>query len=436
MALATGLLHAPTEERRLGLRERVGSLRDRNAALWAATPPELPVMGPRVGFRRHFANSRAAAGLIETLAAEVSRLPAGKQERQAWRETVRERVQEFGATRLGWPTGYRRILFGDAFFAASRTFARDARAFDPRLSLDDLWQALRNVWIGNSLQMLLDLEVTLNPGLFAYSLLYPLTDNLLDDPRLSASAKRGFSERFGARLSGLSTSPAGPEESAVFRLVGRIEAEFPRHRFADVHESLLAIHGGQARSLGQQDPGLTDAEILQTSCEKGGSSVLADLYLVAGRATPAEESFAFGYGVFLQLLDDLQDVEDDILAGHETLFTRAAERGPLDAPTARLAAFIDRVLDGGEPFAGPPFADRKDLIRRNCQSLLVGAVAELPRRFSRRFRHRLGRHWPFGLGALRRLRDRAQRRFRDAAKTLQLETGAPSLLDWMLAQED
>lgn len=427
----------PPGAREPDLQDRVGALHDLHAAIWAATPADLPPLGPRVGLRRHFANARAARRLIDELAVELEQAPDGERERQAWREQVRERLQRFGAERLGWPAGYRRLLFADAFFAASVAFAREARAFDPGLPLESLWQALRNVWIGNSLQIVLDLPVALNPGLFAYSMLYPLTDNLLDDPRLESGAKLAFNERFGRRLAGLPVWPVGAGEAAIFRLVERIEGEFPRHAHADVHESLLAIHGGQVLSLRQQDdPGLTDAEILAISCEKGGTSVLADLYLVAGRASASEERFAFGYGVALQLLDDLQDVESDLAAGHQTLFTRAARRGALDAPASRLARFIDRVLDGEEMLARPELADRKDLIRRNCRTLLVGAVAEQPCRFSRRFRRTLARRWPFAFRAMRRLRRRGARRYETVTARHHSGVGAASPLDRLLAQQD
>jgi len=426
------LLVAPEEP---GLADRVGALRDAHERLWVTTPAELPILGPPAGFRLHLGNEYAAARLIDALAAEVERVPEGECERRVWREAVRERLQAFGAARLGWPDGYGRLLCGDDFFEASIAFTREARAFDPGLRLDGLWQALRNVGIGNTLQLLLDRPVTLRPGLFAYSMLYPLTDNLLDDPGLDGGAKRGFNERFGRRLAGLPVKPVGVGEEAVFRLVTRIEEEFPRPRFADVHASLLAIHRGQVRSLLQQaDPEIPDARVLAISCEKGGSSVLADLYLVAGQATPSLERFAFGYGAFLQLLDDLQDVEADRAAGHQTLFTRAARRGPLDEATARLARFIDRVLDDAEILEGPGAADRKDLVRRSCQNLLVGAIADQPRRFTRAFRRSVERHWPFSLAAIRRLRRRAERRFTGAARRLQARRGAASLLDLAAAE--
>ena len=415
-----------------GLRARVAALRDEHARLWEATPPVMPTLGPRVGWLRHLSNERAARRLVDALAAEVEHMPDGERERVAWRERVRERLQTFGEERLAWPAGYRRLLFADAFLAASLAFAREARAFDPDLPFEGLGQALRNVWIGNSLQMRLGLPVELGPGLFAYSMLYPLTDNLLDDPALDSRAKRAFSNRLGRRLAGLPIRPAGASEAAVFELVRRIEKQFPRDAFPDVHESLLAIHGGQVRSLGQQDdPRLGDPEIVAVSFEKGGSSVLADVYLVAGEVRPGDERFAFAYGTFLQLLDDLQDVAADLEAGHQTIFTRAALRGVLDAPAARLGSFIDRVLDA-EPLTGFEAGDRRDLIRRNCRTLLVGAIAEQPRRFSRRFRRALEREWPFSFGAVRRLRRHAERRLRHAADRLAQRAGAPSLLDLAL----
>jgi hypothetical protein len=430
--LAAELLAIPPQTSRL--RQRVGALRDSHAALWAATAPELPPL-EGTDYRSRSSAARATARLVDALAGEIRSVPDGMEARARWRDSIRERLQELGRAHLRWPDGYRRLLFGDAYFESSRAFAREARRFDPALPLEDLWQALRNVWIGNSLQMLLDLPVRLRPGLFAYSMLYPVTDNLLDEPTRAAEAKRAFNARFGRRLAGSPVSPAGARDSAAFRLVEMIEAEFPRRSFPDVFESLLAIHAGQVRSLDQQGQRiLTGAELLATSCEKGGTSVLADLYLVAGEASPAQERFAFGYGVLLQLLDDLQDVERDLAAGHQTLFTQAARSGPLDAITARLSRFADGVLEAGPAFAGPAFAERRDLIRRNCLTLLVGAVAEQPGRFTWRFRRRLERRWPLSLGALRRLRRRTQRRFGRAAEHLRRRTGAASLLDWALAQ--
>lgn len=411
---------APVATGTSSLRSRVATLSDTHARLWAATPDHLPVLGPATSFIRHWSNARAAARLVDDLSDEGSRLPADDDTRRAWQESVRARLQAFGAERLGWPEGYRRLLFGDAFFTAAGDFARAARAFDPDLALDDLWQALRNVWIGNGLQMLLDLPVQCAPALFAYSMLYPVTDNLLDDPAIATADKRRFNERFGHRLAGLHVTPSSHAEHAAFALVATIERQFPRHRYPDVHESLLAIHRGQVLSLTQQNDGaLPDDRLLAISCEKGGTSVLADLYLVAGVATDEAERFAFGYGVALQLMDDLQDVTTDTAAGHQTLFTRAAARGPLDAVAARLLQFIDRAIAAGRLLTADE--EKLDLLRRNCRSLVVGSIAEQPSLFTSRFGRQVAGQWPLSLVGMRRLRLRARRRLPGARVIAVLE---------------
>lgn len=379
----------------------------------------MPEIGPRVGVLRRRSTARAASRLVDDLAADIERLPEGEAERRVWRERVRERIQQFGQDRLGWPDGYRRLLLGDQFYESALAFVREARAFDPRLSLEHVGQALRNVWIGNSFQMLLDRPVALRPGLCAYSLLYPVTDNWLDDRRVSRAAKGAFNERLGKRLAGIFVHPADEHDAAVAQLVARIEDEFPRDSFPSVYASLLAIHNAQMRSLAQHGGiGLADADLLEISVRKGATSVMTDLHLVADAVQPPEERFAFGYGVCLQLLDDLQDVEADLAAEHETLFTRAARRGPLDEPAARLAHFLDTVLLRNGRFDGPSFADRIDLIRRNCLTLLVGSVAGNPARFTRRFRRQVERHWPVSLRSHRKLRRRALTRWSRAQSTV------------------
>ncbi len=350
----------------------------------------------------------------------------------AWRDGLRTTLQDFGERRFGWPDGYRRLLFGDAFYDASVDFARQARAFDPSLRIDDLWQALRNVWIGNNLQMLLGRPVRLTRGLFAYSMLYPVTDNFLDALDRSEEDKRRFNERFGRRLLGGTVTAEHSSEASAFDLVTRIEEEFPRGEHPDVWESILAIHRGQVASMRQQSRPLPERELCEISFAKGGASVLADLYLVAGKATAAEERFAFGYGVFLQLLDDLQDVKADLAAEHHTLFTLAARQGPLDDLTARLLDFIDIVLAEERADADDRAADCLDLIRRNCHSMLAGVMAESPALFNRRFRRSVERQWPLSFRAMRRLRRRAQHRFQITSQRLQERRGVSSPLELLL----
>ena len=420
-------------EHRSHLCDRLVPLRDACLDAWHATRSELPRLGPDITRWRQWRNASATRHLIDEIALRVDEHPEQTTEQRVWRDRLRATLQDFGERRFGWPNGYRRLLFGDAFYESSVAFARQARAFDSSLKLDDLWQAMRNVWIGNNLQMLLGLPVRLTQGLFAYSMLYPVTDNVLDALDRSADDKRAFNHRFGQRLRGHHVTAKDASEASAFALVSQIEEEFPRDQYADVWDSILAIHQGQIDSLRQQGRRLPESELCEISFAKGGASVLADLYLVAGNATIDQERFAFGYGVFLQLLDDLQDVTADRVNGHHTLFTLEAEAGALDDLTARLMNFIDVVLDRERAAASAETCDCLDLIRRNCHCMLAAVMSAQPAMFSRKFRRSVERQWPLSFRAMRRLRGRAQQRFQLTSQRLQARREVSSPLELLLA---
>ena len=165
----------------------------------------------------------------------------------------------------------------------ARGLAEQARRFDPALSATDIFQASRNVWTAAGLQVLLGQPLGLTPSIFAYSMLYPYTDNLLDDPHASAEAKSAFNHRLRARLQGESPEAADHRESRVWALVETIESQYDRARHPDVYRSLLAIQNAQEESVGlRREAGLPPDQVVHGVFAKGGTSVLADGYLAAG----------------------------------------------------------------------------------------------------------------------------------------------------------
>jgi hypothetical protein len=416
-ALAPPEIPKPTDEAQLW---RLEDLKARYGALWWETGTETPVLGEAVGRRRQQDNARETARLIDHLAAQVEVYPEPEPERLAWREGMQETVRRFGEERFGWPRAYRDLLFADDFFTVTRDFARQARAFDPAIELADVGQALRNVWIMNSIQMLLGLPVALSPAVFAYSMLYPYTDNYLDDPGVTAASKKAFCRDLGRRLAGETVAPQDGRQRDVYRLVEQIESQFPRDVFPEVAASLLAIHHGQVKSLRQQDRAQSpyESDLVGISVEKGGASVLADGSLVAGRLTRDEADFLFGYGVFLQFLDDLQDARTDRQAHHMTVFSQTAGRWPLDPLASRLFWLIRHVLRSAPRFAGPELAAVRDLIERNCITLLVSAVADNRDLFTRPYVRALEAQGPLDFTALRKLKRRGRKRWEKTLKVL------------------
>lgn len=222
-------------------------------------------------------------------------------------------------------------------------FINRARKEDNCLTAEEIFQAIRNVWIMNSLQIIWNIPLELTPSIYAYSMLYPYTDNLLDNPSIDLQIKKNFNNKLTKRLKGIKQTPSNNHEKRVFELIEYIESQYNREEFPQVYESILLIQEAQIESLKQdEDIIMSDKDILFTSFFKGGSSVLADAFLVKGNLTKQEMEFSFEYGAFLQLLDDLQDAIEDKSKGHQTLYSKSKNKY-LDEDIYKLISYILKI---------------------------------------------------------------------------------------------
>jgi len=279
------------------------------------------------------------------------------------------------------------MMFSEELIDVTRKFVRQARQFDPDLSFHDIFQACRNVWIMNGLQLIMGLPMQVTPSIFAYSLLYPYTDNLIDDPRISDFDKMIFSERFRQRLSGEKPEASTQTEHAIFHLVEMIEDQYSRVDFPEVFESLLCIHEAQTNSLKliHSKDSISEKETLNICLAKGGASVLADGFLVAGKLTETQKYFLFGYGAYLQLLDDIQDLEEDQLAGLMTVFSSTTFHSTLDEKLNKTYWFGDQVMKSLDFFDGQHIDLFKSLMRRSMDLFIAEAIAQNPDFYSPKY---------------------------------------------------
>ena len=200
-----------------------------------------------------------------------------------------------------------------------------------------------------------------------------------------------------SRLEGRDTAPANAREKTIFDLVSKIEGGFDRARHPQVYESLLAIHRAQAASLRllRSDGPATEPDIVAIALEKGGTSIVADGCLAAGHLSPAQVEFLFGFGAYLQLMDDLEDVVEDGEAGLRTVFSRAAGRQPLDAVTDRTFWFGSRVLERLEDFGVPDAEPLRELVRSSLVQGVVTTAGRFPKLYTRPYLKSLEAHSPF-----------------------------------------
>jgi hypothetical protein len=353
----------------------------------------------------------------EQAARASQRSPAA---RQVARQRITELFPRFAESALGMDADQVRLLT-DGFLPVGGELARWTRAFDPEMSAADTFQASRNAWIACGMQALVGLPMKLTPSILAYSLLYPYSDNYLDQPELGVAKKIEFSERFRQRLRGERLSARSRREASVWTMVRMIEGEFPREIYPQVFESLLAIHQAQEESLAQlqirpdsnewgADSGmescLSAERVLRISCAKGGSSVLADACLVQPALTPEQGRFSFDWGVLLQLGDDLQDVAEDLQRGSLTLFTLAIREGrPLDGLVRQLLHFSERVSGQMEELENGSGA-LKELMRTSWRLLILMAAADALPFFTRDFLAELEPCSGFRFGFLRKRKEK------------------------------
>lgn len=382
-------------------------------ALWQESTVEPPVPVKTYTPAEQRVNEREAGRLNDMLDSALRNYPAGKQRQSAWRDDIFRLLRRFGTQVFGYPDSHFDIIFSREYFTATRDFIREARAFDRKIETPALAQALRNVWIMNCLQLFLGRQPSISPSILAYSLLYPYTDNHLDRPDLSLESKKTACVRLERRLSGEMIYSKDARESDVFRLVQMIEKEFPRSVFPEVFFSLLAIHAGQILSLNQQQKSVSvnERQLLKISVAKGGSSVLADGWLIEGKLKYQEADFCFGYGVALQLLDDLQDLNEDRAAGHRTIFTLSAAANRMDRVTNRLWAFLHCTMRSLHCFDSAKGHELRGLIRNSGMTMILNSMAEYADLYPGRYLHYMESFSPLSFTFLRNNDKEARTRF-------------------------
>ncbi|MEK6572396.1 MAG: hypothetical protein AABZ61_13555 [Bacteroidota bacterium] len=386
--------------------------------MWEATPTEFPSLKERFTLRQQLARQRELEGFIADATAAIRKKHGSEEEPTAQVEAFRASVAKF----IGDSLEHRYQPFGTRFFDdfsnVTDDFVNEAKQFDSQVDFETIHQALRNVWIINSIQVYLEKEVKLTPSAFAYSMLYPYTDNYLDDPTIPVQTKREFTHLLRQRLAGEKVEATNSYEDVIFELVSMIEGEYPRPHYPSVYQSLLAIHRAQEKGLSQQEIAspLNDRDILRISVEKGGTSVLADGYLANGTLPIGAADFAFGYGVFLQLIDDLQDLDKDQRKGHLTIFSRIPPRGHLDNITNRLLAFVTSVLSSANQFLAPQAEALSDLSERSCIAMVLEAVARDRNMYTEAYIRTIEEYSPLRLAYMRTIKQKLKKRYASLRK--------------------
>lgn len=389
-------------ESRITFSEIVEGLLDQFVRLWWESPTTYQGVGRSYELHRQLENEKRTDQALAVLDNSLIQQRQNGLKREDLLRKLTDTFLNYTQEIIGFEPEIMQALRAYGFEDAIRQFARMARQFDPSISIMDIYQAGRNLWSMNFVQLLLGLPVEVTPSAFAYSMLYPYTDNYLDDPQVSVDAKRLFNRRFAMRLAGEIVKPLNKREERIFTLVEKVETQHDRRHLPQVYESLQAIHKAQTRSLNllQGDASPYAVDILGICFEKGGTSVLADGYLVAGDLTPSQREKMFAYGALTQLVDDLEDAQNDRNAGLMTVFSQTMGRWRLDEVTNRTLNFGEQVV-GILAADAPPFLDPLMTMFKDAVPLVVFQAAAGQRRyFSRDYVLNMQAHFPLRFRAM------------------------------------
>lgn len=390
--------------------EIVADLVNKYTARWWESSTEFPSLGPIYTLRDQLAREKELSMYLDQLYNRMRR----PQDFDPSLPENQERLLSLTAgvikTSLGLGDRHIQAILDRGFREAILEFFHMARRYDSHIRDEDIYQAIRNSTSMHLMQILLGLPVQVTPSIFAFSMLYPYTDNYLDDASIPPQEKQTFNQRFRRRLAGEALSPANQHEAAVYGLVGMIESQFARPTHARLFDSLLAIHHAQSKSLKLVGQFVSpyQVDVLGTCLEKGGCSALADGYLIAGDLTPQQCDFVFFYGAFTQLMDDLEDVHNDLEAGIMTVFSVTARRWPLDGITNRVFHFGRYLFEALEGFDAPDLEAIKEMFSIVYYPILIDAAACAKSFYTRPYYKQLQVQYPMRFSYLQKQRNRFQ----------------------------
>jgi hypothetical protein len=380
-------------------------------SLWWGSNSGFPILSPGYNYREQKEKGQKLDVLAGELIDLVKHNHQNDREKLQARDAFLEKAEAFLIGELGFDKKHTDTIRKYRLAEIIQEFAKKARTFDPQITGEDIYQASRNVWSMNFMQILLGINVELTPSIIAYSLLYPYTDNYLDDPAVTPQFKINFNQRFTQRLTGDLVPPINKKEELIWQLIGMVENQFERRKYPLVYEALAAIQEAQTRSLGLIRPAASpyEVDVLGISIEKGGSAVLADGYLVAGELNAIQREFMFGYGAFTQLMDDQEDFREDMKAGLNTVYSQTARHWLLDEVTNRTFHFARNVLKFMDNFEGADVLTLKELFTRGIDLLLIDAAGRNGRYYSKNYLNELEKFLPFRFSDINQQRRRLKR---------------------------
>lgn len=369
--------------------------------LWRELPETFPDFLTEWDEKEKSENEAYLKEHMEKMQKAFSLFPEDTSQRQEWKCELQKQMDAFveGEKILDISGLMGKELYLE-FERETKRFLKKTRSFDAQLGLESIWQAIRNYFIYAMIADLENQKQNCKDPVFAYSLLYPYTDNYIDSRSRKRDEKEQYNRLIRSVLSGKAANPQNTLEEMTARLLHIALDFYEGEKRTEVQNLLLLMLEAQEKSIKQQKARgfgkqsrkeLSEEEILRISAYKGGISVLND-YVFSVDVTETEAAaFYLKFGFILQLSDDLQDIAEDSKERSSTIMTYAAKAKKLEGTVNRLLHFTYRVMQEYEP-------ENKRLHTfavRNCLLMILSTVAISRKYFSGSYLKKIEVYLPF-----------------------------------------
>lgn len=375
-------------------------------AVWEQQPESFPVFlkeNPSVFWKTDTRQKKENEALVQEFSQRVQKKfrqkPKNADAQRRWEQNLEQDFQDFlGREKILSLSEWMDPKLLDALKRETKHFIDKVRNFDETLNQEQIWQTLKNYLVYAMIVELQGEEQNAKSPILAYSLLYPYTDNYIDDKQVSIQEKERYNRMIASKLMEEAVRPEKPLEEKTCCLLDMILKDYEGEKQKRIAETLLHLLEAQNQSITQQKAGVAEEQILEISIRKGSTSVLADYLFAASDWLEDEEKFYLKFGFLLQLVDDLQDIKEDRENERHTLMTQAEEKKKLEQCVNHLLWFSWNVICG----FNPKNPEIKSFILKNCVEISLLAVAMNQQFFPMEYLKALEPYLPFSLEFLKK----------------------------------
>lgn len=377
-------------------------------AEWEKQPEAFPVflekhpeIFPAVGDMQKKENEALIEEFSARMQKKAEQRPEGKDGLKQWEQEMEQELKCFleKEKMLSLSEWINPVLFHE-FEKETKHFIDRVRGFDADLNAGQIWQAMRNYFIYAMIVEMQGERQNAADPILAYSLLYPYTDNYIDDKTTKKEEKERYNRMIARKLKGEPVLAQSPLEEKTCRLLDMIGDAYEGEAKKKVIGTLLQLLEAQNYSIRQQKAGISEDEILGISIWKGSTSVLADYLFATQDWREKEEGFYLRFGFLLQLVDDLQDMEEDKKEGSHTLMIKAAEQKRLEGQVNRLLWFIWDTVRAFEP-KNPGL---KGFVLKNCVEITLLSAAMNAQHFLKEYIKALEPYLPLSVEFIKKMK--------------------------------